>query len=833
MARGRRQKNREGGGAASAPQSRARPEGAAKTPGAPGQGLPRWLPAAAYALVTIVLFRDFIVSDGMLFGSDTLSLGYVARAFYAEAVRQLQVFPRWNPFILGGTPFIESTIGGDTFYPTTALAFVMDLHRALGWKLVLHVFLAGLFAYGWIRALALSRPTAFLCGLAYLLAPYMVTLVYPGHDGKLFVTALAPLLFWVAERSLQRRGWLSFALVGLVVTLVLLTPHYQAAYFLFGAVGAYYIFRVVELGRAGGWRRAAGKFAAFLLAVVLGATAASIQVIAPLWYVMNYSRRTATTTAAAEAEQRIEYASSWSLHPEEVAALVVPEFVGANVGVSGWTGATYWGRNPFKLNHEYAGILILLLAPVGFLGRRRRGLLWFFTGLGAVALLYALGRHTPVWRILYEVVPGLHLFRAPSMTAFVFGLSALTLAAFGLERLLAAGGEARREEGQGRAVSRYLWGATGALGALAVLASAGVLTSLWTATLYAGIGAEQAAALERAQPFMTRGFWVATGLAALLAGVWEALRRGWFGARTATGAVSLLVALDLLRVDAPFIQVVDPQAYFSQDEAVHYLVERSRELPPFRVLSLEHGAQDVLPALFGLELAAGHHPNDLARYRELIGMVGSGLPEHLLSSERIRAVANVRYLLVPVALASRIAGLPEVARGSRYAAFELPYSLPRAYLVAEAAVLPDSEAVAFMMSEAFEPAWQVVLSSPPPEPLGGGPVQGGVRWVERGVNRLRLQVQTDRPALLVLAENWFPAWHARVDGEPTPVLRANHAFRAVPVPAGSHSVELFYRSRLLRASLIASAAGLVILLGSGAISWYRGRRGAEPARADA
>lgn len=832
MARGRRRKKREGGGLGTAPQSGARREGGAKAPGAPAEGLPRWLPAAAYALVTIILFREFIVSDGMLFGSDTLSLGYVARAFYAEAVRQLQVFPRWNPFILGGTPFIESTIGGDTFYPTTLLAFVMDLHRALGWKLVLHVFLAGLFAYGWIRALGLSRLTAFVCGLAYLLAPYMVTLVYPGHDGKLLVTALAPLLFWVAERSLQRRGWFSFALVGLVVTLVLLTPHYQAAYFLFGAVGAYYIFRVVELWRAEGGRRAAGKFAAFLLAAVLGATAASIQVIPPLWYVANYSRRTATTTAA-EAERRIEYASSWSLHPEEVAALVVPEFVGANVGASGWTRSTYWGRNPFKLNHEYAGLLVLLLAPVGFLGRRRRGLLWFFTGLGAVALLYALGRHTPVWRILYEVVPGLHLFRAPSMTAFVFGLSALTLAAFGLEGLLAAGREAGREEGQGRPVTRYLWGATAALAALAVLASAGVLTSLWTATLYAGIGAEQAAALERAQPFITRGFWVATGLAALMAGVWEALRRGWFGARTAIGAISLLVAGDLLRVDAPFIQVVDPQAYFSPDEAVRYLVERSRELPPFRVLSMEQGAQDVLPALFGLELAAGHHPNDLARYRELIGMVGSGLPNHLLNSERIRAVANVRYLLVPATLASRIAGLPEVARGARYAAFELPYFLPRAHLVAEAVVLPDSEAVAFMMSDAFEPALQAVLAEPPPIPLTGGPVQGAVRWTRRGPNRMGLEVETDRAALLVLAENWFPAWHARVDGEPAPVLRANHTFRAVPVPAGSHSVELFYRSGLLRGSLIASAAGLVVLLGSGAISWYRGRREVGPARADA
>ena len=70
---------------------------------------------------------------------------------------------------------------------------------------------------------------------------------------------------------------------------------------------------------------------------------------------------------------------------------------------------------------------------------------------------------------------------------------------------------------------------------------------------------------------------------------------------------------------------------------------------PFRVLSLARAGQDVAPAMHGLELAGGHHPNDLARYRELIGMAGSGLPEYLAPPfhANVMRLLNIRYILWP------------------------------------------------------------------------------------------------------------------------------------------------------------------------------------------
>ena len=67
---------------------------------------------------------------------------------------------------------------------------------------------------------------------------------------------------------------------------------------------------------------------------------------------------------------------------------------------------------------------------------------------------------------------------------------------------------------------------------------------------------------------------------------------------------------------------------------------------------------------------------------------------------------------------------------------------------------------------------------------------------------------------LYLADQYFPGWRATVNGAPAPILRANYAFRAVEVPAGTSTVEFRYRpvSVLIGAAITAiTLAGLAIL----------------------
>jgi uncharacterized membrane protein YfhO len=69
--------------------------------------------------------------------------------------------------------------------------------------------------------------------------------------------------------------------------------------------------------------------------------------------------------------------------------------------------------------------------------------------------------------------------------------------------------------------------------------------------------------------------------------------------------------------------------------------------------------------------------------------------------------------------------------------------------------------------------------------------------------------------VLSVSENYYPDWHATVDGKPAPVVRAQFALMAVPVPAGARVVELTFRSeayRRGRAISLAILAGLLLLV---------------------
>ena len=77
-------------------------------------------------------------------------------------------------------------------------------------------------------------------------------------------------------------------------------------------------------------------------------------------------------------------------------------------------------------------------------------------------------------------------------------------------------------------------------------------------------------------------------------------------------------------------------------------------------------------------------------------------------------------------------------------------------------------------------------------------------------------MEAAEPSLVVLAQTFYHRWAAYVDGQSTPLLRANYAFQAVQVPAGKHHVRLAYQDRAFYAGAsISSVAILGCLIACG------------------
>lgn len=83
-------------------------------------------------------------------------------------------------------------------------------------------------------------------------------------------------------------------------------------------------------------------------------------------------------------------------------------------------------------------------------------------------------------------------------------------------------------------------------------------------------------------------------------------------------------------------------------------------------------------------------------------------------------------------------------------------------------------------------------------------------------DHLAVDLGPDAPAAarwLLYRDCWHPGWRARVDGRPVPVLRADLAYKAVPLPPGARRVEFeFVAPEYFRGVAAAAAASWALLL---------------------
>ncbi len=90
-------------------------------------------------------------------------------------------------------------------------------------------------------------------------------------------------------------------------------------------------------------------------------------------------------------------------------------------------------------------------------------------------------------------------------------------------------------------------------------------------------------------------------------------------------------------------------------------------------------------------------------------------------------------------------------------------------------------------------------------------VPGSAAVLGRVPGRWRIDVRTERPGVLVVADPFFPGWKARVDQKTAPLAVAPGEPMAISVPAGHHQVELFYAPASFGLGLALCFVSLLVL----------------------
>ncbi len=782
----------------------------------------RWFTPIIFLIILmslVVLFSDFVFSDKMLHGSDTLSAGYFFRSLLVDGMKTTGSVPQWNPYIFGGMPYIEA-FHGDIFYPLSyPFKRFMPLERGLGWSLFWHIYLAGIFMYLAARQFKLGKTASIVSGVAYMFAPYLVSLVAPGHDGKIFVTTLFPLVILFIERGFETRPLLNFSMLGLVIGLIILSPHAQMSYFTLWGTALYTLYKMVmayldtKAPLKFVWP---GSLAAY--AVVIALLLSAIQFYPGYYYTTHFSPR-------ADTKRGWDWATSWSMHAEEGMNLLIPEFSGANTEKP---GTYYWGKNAFKDNSEAVGAVTFFLGLLGFLISRKRER-WFFGGLALFAFTYGLGASTPLFS-LYFLIPKVDSLRAPSMIMFLFAFSFALLAGFGVHHLLTAKDESVKQTQKFRYV---LWGIPGLFLLLALLFSAAGrgMISAWCSMFYSDAGRQMVqqnvsrfdlAILNL--PAIQSGAWIAFFVTLLAAcAIWLVRER-----KMAAGimlALAALIVIDGMRFNSRFIGTTDAKEYFSDNAMTQYLRTNAED---WRVLNLTQPKDDQLP-YHHIDVPVGYHGNQLRWYDDLIG----SLEIKNIYNPRVMNLLGTKYLLNETGseIPPNFFGPAPVKVASQYGRAQLvenDNAFPRVYLAHQYKVISDRQQIYPAVLNGTDDLRQTVYLEEEPGMQFGSASSGDSAWVTSRVgDHVTVGVKTANPQLLVMTETWFDAWQVTIDNQPAKLLRAYGALRAVAIPAGNHEVKfVFQSSRYAKGKMMtqATVAYLVLIVGLAAFMHFRSRK---------
>jgi hypothetical protein len=740
-----------------------------------------WVYFVIMGLLTAVVFSQFIFSNGMLFSSDQIG-GFDSKVYFKESLVKHGQYPFWFNSRLGGMPTNDASFG-DSFYPLSVIAtYLLPVARSISYKMILHVLLAGIFFFLLLRKGFGMTPLISLVGaLFYMFNPEFFSHIYPGHDGKMYVIALLPFVIWRLKALLDNVNVLNITLLAAGVGLSLLTSHIQMVYFVLWGMFFYWIIACIIFAINKETKKFVPVTVGFWIAVFLGIGIALIQFLPSYLYVQNaYSVR--------GVERGFEFASSWSLHWPEFFSMWVPEF--------GNTLDYYWSQNPFKLNSEYAGAMALLLSVLASISKPT---IWriFWGSVAVFSILFSLGAHTPIFYLVYYIVPGVKKFRACSMIMFWFSFATILLSSLFLKDIVTGKLQALSDSVKKRWSNGLLVYVGVCLLIAIVFSMKGFVQGVF-GTSIPDANKQQVFDINFTKnflPFLWLWFFFT---AAVIISLYYTINNK-LKPVTFTIIVLLIGLVDLLRVDMQFVKLYNPAPYFVTEPAIAEL-KKEFQNEPFRCFSLPGSLPQNGEGIHGLEGVSGFHDNELRWYREfrgeqdrnyIAGIVSvDDKGQAFLSFDKLSAgspfldLANVKNLLV--------------RNGDNLVAVKNKNALDRISFVAKYVVVDTSKMLDAIASGKYDYRTTVALEKEPAIKIVNQEQSLSAlvtKWEKYTPNYRKVNVKVHQDGFLRISEVFYPGWDITVDGKHTEIYKADLAWMAVGITKGEHTVEMVPHSR--------------------------------------
>ena len=822
--------------------------------------LPDLIAILAFVILSFAYFFPADIEGRILFQNDSVA-GVGGGQEATEYLQRTGERTRWTNSLFGGMPTYQMSPSYDSTKPLKWVEAVYHLYLP---PYVVLTFIMMLGFYILLRAFGISVWLSALGGVIWAFSSYFFILISAGHIWKFITLAYIPPTIAGIVLAYRKKYLLGGIITALFIALQIQANHIQMSYYFMFVilffVGAYFedAYKKKELPH---FFKAS---AVLVLAAVIGVCAN----LSNLYHTYEYSKETMRGKSelkhegAAAANQTSsglnrDYITQWSYGIGETLTLLVPNVKGgASVPLSRNETAMekadptyssiysqltqYFGDQPMTSGPVYVGAFVLFLFILGcFIVKGP--LKWALLGATIFSILLSWGKNfMGLTDFFIDYMPMYNKFRAVSSILVIAEFTIPLLAIFALKEVLTKPNILKLKENRtGLIISLVLTAGV----ALILAVAPGIFFSNYIpaqemAALQQGLPAEHLSPIvanlaEMRKALVTSDAWrsffiIVVGCALLFLYLQEKLR-----ASLTIAGIAILCLVDMWGVnkrylyDEEFIPKSQKTDVFRKSHADEIILQDTTL--NYRVLNFATDTFNENNTSYWHKNVGGYHAAKLRRYQEMIehhispemqqtyqaiAAVGGAMDSVDASKFRVLNMLNTKYFIFPA------------GQKGETVPVENPYAYGNAWFIDKVQYVDNANEEIDALND-ISPIETAVVDVKFKENLKG--VTEGykdslsvIRLTSYEPNRLVYETSSAKDGVVVFSEIYYPGWQATIDGQPVDIARADYILRAMNVPAGKHTIEMWFDPQSLHLTeSIAYAAMALLLIGVMLFVWLK------------
>lgn len=821
--------------------------------------LPDLIAILAFVLLSFAYFFPADMEGRILFQHDSVA-GVGAGQESKEYLERTGERTRWTNAIFGGMPTYQMSPSYDS---TKVLNWAEKLYRLYLPDYVMLTFMMMIGFYLLLRAFGLSVWLASLGGIVWAFSSYFFILISAGHIWKFITLAYVPPTIAGVVLAYRKKYLLGGVVTAFFIALQILSNHIQMSYYFMFVI----LFMVVAYFADAYQKKELPHFFKASAVLVLAAAVGACINLSNLYHTYEYSKE--TMRGKSELKQEVaaakqtssgldrDYITAWSYGIGETWSLLVPNVKGGSSSAilsqskaamekaNPMYGSVYsqfpqyFGDQPWTAGPVYVGAFVLFLFVLGcFIVKGP--LKWALLGATVFSILLSWGKNLMgLTDFFIDYVPLYNKFRAVSSILVIAEFTIPLLAVLALKEIV--GKPAVLKEKESRTALFISLALTAGVALLLAVAPGMLFSDFVTpremAALQQGLPQEHLMPLvsnmtEMREAIVASDAWRSFFIIVIGCVLLFLYQQQKLKASLMVAGVTLLCLADMWTVnkrylnDDLFVPKSQRTEAFVKTQADEIILQDTAQ--NYRVLNFVGFPGNTFNennTAYWHKSVGGYHAAKLRRYQEMIDhhimpemeatyrevAQASGRMDSVDASKfRVLNMLNTKYFIFPAGKDGQ--PVPVVN----------PYAYGNAWFVDRVQYVKDAnEEIAALNT--VVPTETAVVDAKFKDALTGWSeghkdAESVVQLTSYEPNRLTYHVSSAKGGVVVFSEIYYPGWQAMIDGAPVDIARADYILRAMHVPSGSHTIEMWFEPQSIRVTETIAYVALALLV-IGVMAW--------------